>query len=187
MRFISFTKCDELNSEAIFSYIMTRLRDIDVDISNCVSQCYDRASVMSGCNTGVRKRVTDVNPKAIYIHCHAHQLNLALVDSCKSLGHASKFFALLQSLYNYISSSIPHAMFMNKQHELGLNVVQLKKLSDTRWSCRYISIKAVFSRNAVLDRENINEFTYDFRRCTTFQLSTHWMITARASPILKVP
>lgn len=36
---------------------------------------------MSGCNTGVRKRVADVNPKAVYIHCHAHQLNLALVDS----------------------------------------------------------------------------------------------------------
>ena len=54
-RFISFTKCDELNCEAIFSYIMTGLRDIDVDISNCVSQCYDGASVMSGCITGVRK------------------------------------------------------------------------------------------------------------------------------------
>ena len=48
-------KCDELNSEAIFSYIMAVLRETDIDISNCVSQCYDGASVMSGCNTGVRK------------------------------------------------------------------------------------------------------------------------------------
>ena len=144
-RFISFTQCNELNSEAIFSYIMTGLQDIDIDISNCVSQCYDGASVMSGCNTGVRKRVTDVNPKAIYIHCHAHQLNLVLVDSCKSLNHASEFFSLLQCLYNHISSSIPHSVFMAKQQELGLKVVQLKKLSDTRWSCRYASIKAVLT------------------------------------------
>ena len=97
-RFISFTKCDELNSEAIFSYIMTGLSEIDVDVNNCVSQCYDGASVMSGCNTGVRKRFSEVNPKAIYIHCHAHQLNLALVDSCKSLNHASDL--LLQSLFH---------------------------------------------------------------------------------------
>jgi hypothetical protein len=142
-RFISFTKCDNLNSDAIFSYIMTGLRDIDVDIRNSVSQCYDGASVMSSCNTGVRKRVTDINPKAIYIHCHAHQLNLALVDSCKMLSHASEFFSLLQCLYTYVSSSIPHAVFMNKQKELGIHVVQLKKLSDTRWSCRYTSIQAV--------------------------------------------
>lgn len=83
---------------------------------------------MSGCNTGVRKRVADVNPKAVYIHCHAHQLNLALVDSCKTLDHASEFFSLLQSLYNYLSSAIPHAVFMKKQQELGsIGVVQLKK------------------------------------------------------------
>lgn len=144
MRFISFTQCNELNSEAIFSYIMTGLQDIDIDISNCVSQCYDGASVMSGCNTGVRKRVTDVNPKAIYIHCHAHQLNLVLVDSCKSLNHASEFFSLLQCQYNHISS-IPHSVFMAKQQELRLKVVQLKKLSDTRWSRRYASIKAVLT------------------------------------------
>ena len=150
-RFISFTKCNELNSEAIFSYIIAGLREMDVDVSNCVSQCYDGASVMSGCNTGVRKRVTDVNEKAVYIHCHAHQLYLALVDSCKTLDHASEFFSLLQSLYNYLSSAIPHAVFMKKQQELGSTVVQLKKLSDTRWSCRYTSIKAVLtSLSAIL-------------------------------------
>ena len=31
---------------------------MDVDISNCISQCYDGASVMSGCNTGVRLMLT---------------------------------------------------------------------------------------------------------------------------------
>ena len=150
-RFVSFTKCNELDSEAIYSYIMAGLREMDIDVNDCVSQCYDGASVMSGCNTGVRKRFTDVNQKAVYIHCHAHQLNLALVDSCKTLNHASEFFSLLQSLYNYLSSAIPHAVFMKKQQELGSTVVQLKKLSDTRWSCRYTSIKAFLtSLSAIL-------------------------------------
>ena len=36
-RFISFTECDEINSEAIFFYIMAGLREMDIDISNCVS------------------------------------------------------------------------------------------------------------------------------------------------------
>lgn len=90
-RFISYTSCDELNAEALFSYIMKALQNVDVDINKCVSLCYDGASVMSGCQSGVQARVLEINPKAIYIHCHAHQLNLVLVDACRQLSHASEF------------------------------------------------------------------------------------------------
>ena len=145
-RFISYTKCDEMNSKALFTYIMKVLREMNLDISHCISQCYDGASVMSGCNTGVRTKITDVNPAAVYVHCHAHQLNLVLVDSCKQLNHAFDFFSLLESLYVFISSSVPHFVFMSKQKELGFKrEVQLKQLSDMRWSCRYTSIIAVMS------------------------------------------
>ena len=45
-----------------------------------VSQGYDGAAVMSGCVSGVQKRIRDLVPQAIYVHCHAHCLNLVLVD-----------------------------------------------------------------------------------------------------------
>ena len=95
---------------------------------------------MSGPFTGVRSRILEDNPQSIYIHCHAHQLNLALVDCCRSLPHASNFFALLESLYVFMSSSVPHSLLLNKQKEMKIKEV---KLSDTRWSCRHTSIKAV--------------------------------------------
>ena len=66
-RFISNTNCAEINAEALFTYNTSALRETD---ANCVSQCYDGASVISGHLTGVRTRVTDVNSSAIYIHCH---------------------------------------------------------------------------------------------------------------------
>lgn len=91
---------------------------MDVDISNCISQCYDDASVMSGCNTGVQTRVNDTNLAAVYIHCHAHRLNLVHVDCCKKLDHASDF-SLFESVYVYISSSVPHSVFINKQKQQG--------------------------------------------------------------------
>ena len=149
-RFLSYTKCEELNAEALFSYIMSTLKELDVDINNCVSQCYDGASVMSGCQTGVRARISQINPSAIYIHCHAHQLNLVLVDACRKLPHASEFLSLLESLYVFISSSVPHSVFVTKQKELGHRVIELKQLSDTRWSCRYLSIKSVLSSFSAL-------------------------------------
>lgn len=98
---------------------------------------------MSGSLTGVRTRILEDNPKAVYIHCHAHQLNLVLVDCCRSLSYASDFFALLESLYVFMSSSVPHSVLLRKQKELKLREIQLVKLSDTRWSCRHASIKAV--------------------------------------------
>ena len=149
-RFISYTKCEKLDAEALFKYIMTTLRELDVDINNCISQCYDGASVMSGCQTGVRARISAINPSAIYIHCHAHQVNLVLVDACRKLSHASEFFSLLENLYVFISSSVPHSLFVTKQKELGQRVVELKQLSETRWSCRYSSIKSVLSSFSAL-------------------------------------
>ena len=65
----------------------------------CVSQCYNGASVMNGSCSGVSARIKELNPKAVYIHCCAHRLNLALVDTVKSIPIAEDFFALLQTLY----------------------------------------------------------------------------------------
>ena len=141
-RFISYTHCEELNAAALTTYIYQALEAINLSISNCVSQCYDGASVISGPFTGVRSRILEDNPQSIYIHCHAHQLNLALVDCCRSLPHASNFFASLESLYVFMSSSVPHSLLLNKQ-EMKIKELRLVKLSDTRWSCRDTSIKAV--------------------------------------------
>ncbi|XP_067934425.1 uncharacterized protein [Watersipora subatra] len=38
---------------------------------------------MSGKNAGVSTKVLKVNPKAVYLHCYAHSLNLAVQDTTK--------------------------------------------------------------------------------------------------------
>ena len=73
-RFISYTYCEELNAAAMTEYIHKALQSVGLHISNCVSQCYNGASVMSGTHSGVKTRIQQENPRAIYIHCHAHQL-----------------------------------------------------------------------------------------------------------------
>lgn len=102
---------------------------------------------MSGCVTGVQKRIRDVAPQAIYVHCHAHCLNLVLVDCVKSNSHCSDFFSLLQSHYNFMSTSKSHVVFMEKQKELypDKQPRQLQSLSETRWACRYLSLEAIAS------------------------------------------
>ena len=125
------------------SYIYNTLYNVHLYIKDYVSKCYDRASVMSGPYTGVQTRILQHNSRATYIHCHAHQLNLALLDSCRSLPPAYHFFSLLESLHVFISSSISQSLFLTKQKKLGLREITLLKLCNTRWSCRHTSIKAI--------------------------------------------
>lgn len=57
-----------------------------------MSQGYDGASVMSGHCSGVQAQILKVAPQAI--HCNAHYLNLALVDSVNAVRDANEFFSL---------------------------------------------------------------------------------------------
>ena len=110
-----------------------------------VSQGYDGASVMSGHCSGVQQRVRQVAPHAIYVHCHAHVLNLVLVDCVKNNSFASEFFSLLQALYVLLSTSKAHVIFIEKQKELypSKPTKELKRLSETRWACRSLTIDVI--------------------------------------------
>ena len=57
---------------------------------------------MSGSCSGVSARIKELNPRAVFIHCCAHRLNLALVDTVKSIPVTKDFFALLQTLFSQL-------------------------------------------------------------------------------------
>ena len=45
------------------SYILEGLQCINIDITDCVSQCYDGASVMSGHYNGVKAKIMEINAR----------------------------------------------------------------------------------------------------------------------------
>ena len=141
----NFVQSTLLTAEGLSTLLLKILEENKLDPKQIVSQGYDGATVMSGRCNGVQKRIQEVAPKARYVHCYAHNLNLALIDCVKIDNDASEFFALLQSLYVFISSSKAHTIFMEKQRELfpDKQPKQLQKLSDTRWACQYRTINAV--------------------------------------------
>ena len=79
------------------------------------------------------------------MHCYAHTSNLVLVDIVKIVPYAAEFFCLLETLYVFVSTTNVHAVFMQKQKELypDKQPLQLQKLSDTRWACRYGAVNAM--------------------------------------------
>lgn len=68
---------------------------LDLDINKCRGQGYDRASVMSGAYTGVQKKITNIIPTELYVHCCAHNLNLVISDAAKSSQKMVGFFSIV--------------------------------------------------------------------------------------------
>ena len=147
-RFLTFVEASKLDAKALSTYIIDVLNKYQLDLQGIVSQGYDGASVMGGRHTGVQQRIMEIVPQAVYIHCFAHVLNLVLVDCSKNVSCAANFFALLQALYVFISSSKAHTLFIKNQNELHPTEpkLELKRLSDTRWACRYMAVDTISRR-----------------------------------------
>ena len=63
----------KLDAESLASFILKKLDELGLELSDCIAQCYDGASVMSGWASGVQARVAEKVPNASYIHCYEQQ------------------------------------------------------------------------------------------------------------------
>ncbi|PIK39892.1 putative zinc finger MYM-type protein 1-like [Apostichopus japonicus] len=115
---------------------------------NFVGLGYDGAAVMSGALSGVARRIQEVAPSVVYMHCYAHRLNLVIVDACKTVKEAANFFELLHQLYVCVSGSNFHQRWLQTQIDMFPEEQprELKRLSDTRWACRAAACVVVKTR-----------------------------------------
>ena len=81
-----------------------------------ITRCYDGASTMSGCTGGVHALMRqEVCLMALYVHCWAHRLNLAVVAFCQDLDKVVSFFCNIQELYTFFSSTVRNEFFEKTQ------------------------------------------------------------------------
>jgi len=84
--------------------ILEKLKEIKLPIANLRGQGYDNGSNMKGKNNGVQRKILDINPRAFFVPCNSHSLNLVINAAMYCL-NAISFFNLIQSIYAYFSSS----------------------------------------------------------------------------------
>lgn len=147
--FLHFQSAESLDAEGLTKMIVGCLERHGLDYrNNLVGQGYDGASVMSGKHSGVSARIKSNARFAFYVHCSAHCLNLVLVDAVKSVPEAEEFFALLQSIYRFVSGSAVHMKWLDVQKEMNPHEKprELQRLSDVRWACRYMACRTMRDR-----------------------------------------
>ena len=81
--FTGFIACDEsVSGEAISEKVLQRVEDLSLNIIFCRGQGYDGAKNMAGKCSGAARRIADKYPKAPYVHCGSHALNLSVASAC---------------------------------------------------------------------------------------------------------
>lgn len=137
---------------AVIKDIMTRLNQ---SMSKLRGQCYDGCSTMSGARSGVAKRITDEEPRALFMHCYGHSLNLAASDTVKNSRLMRNALDTTHEITKLIKfSPRREAIFRELKAEGDLassyRAAGIRVLCPTRWTVRADSLFSVISNYSAL-------------------------------------
>ncbi|XP_070667354.1 uncharacterized protein [Malus domestica] len=199
-RFVGIQHVTNTTSSSLKDAIDTLFSRNGLSISKLRGQGYDGANNMRGELNSLKTKILREQPCAYYVHCLAHQLQLALVVVAKKNIDIASFFAMANSVVNHVGASCKRRDLLRGQLQeefviafendclitkRGLNQeTSLKRAGDTRWNSHYgilISIISMFSSvvhvlQMVID-DNPNESAGDanklMRDIRTFEFVFH--------------
>lgn len=87
-------------------------------------------------NKGVQARLLQINPRAIFVSCGPHTLNLVVADASKASTDALNQFGILHKLFTMFSASTQRWAVLKKH--VGIT---LKMWTDTRWENKLKSVE----------------------------------------------
>ena len=133
--FIDFIEVERITGQVLADTVLQCLAIWDLPLSYLRGQCYDGSSNMSGARSGCRTIVQQQAPMAIYTHCAAHQLNLAVVSACKiqSFKNVESYIGEIARFFKF---SAKRQCLLDKAVDIVNLATNAKKLKDacrTRW------------------------------------------------------
>lgn len=140
-QFVGFYSTSLTNADILFKLLQDVVVRFDLGLDNCRGQCYDGAANMSGKLSGVQARLTAIYPKAIYIHCANHCLNLMFQDALCEIKECRDAMYFAKDVINFVRSSPKRlACFEAIQDD---DATSLRPLCPTRWTMRVSSVQTL--------------------------------------------
>lgn len=103
--FMGFYTTISTKAETLFEILKDVLIRFQLPLNKLRGQCYDGAANVSGKISGLQQRVQKEEPRALYIHCNDHNLNLAVQDALEDVPEAKNFIGVVKELINFIRDS----------------------------------------------------------------------------------
>lgn len=143
--FLQFMPIYDMTGKGIATVLIDKLRSLNVNIRKLRGQGYDGAASMSGKINGLQAHVREIVPSALYVHCSAHSLNLAVSTACE-VSSIRNCMGTIASLYDFLNTPKRQHVLTSVISEMKVAASRrekLKQLCATRWLERYDSVAAV--------------------------------------------
>nr|XP_030725673.1 zinc finger MYM-type protein 1 isoform X5 [Globicephala melas] len=123
---------EEMTGTNLHRSIKTYLQQIGVDLDKIRGQAYDSTSNWRGKFNKIAAEFKKEEPRALYLHCYAHFLDLAVIRFCKEVKELRSALNTLSSLFNTIHGE----MSVNFQniYKLSQNKTCKKHTSQSCWT-----------------------------------------------------
>lgn len=143
--FLGLVSLKSCNAETISTELIAFLKLKKIQANKMRGQGYDGASTMSGKKNGVQQRMrVQCSPKALYVHCRAHILQLALVESSVKVPKVKTVISTMMAIWKTFHFSPKKAARLQEiQKVLNHPVLKMIKPSDTRWAAYERCVSAV--------------------------------------------
>jgi len=128
--FIGLYEVSSTTGANLTSVIQDSLSRCGLPIGKLRGQCYDEARNMSGQFKGVQNRIKQEQPSALYVHCFAHSLNLALQEA------AFEVDVVRDSMDYPHKAAVPLGRSAKRKAILDKVSAKIKTMSPTRWAVR---------------------------------------------------
>ena len=160
-RFIGIEQVVSTTAQSLKEAIDRLFSKHGLRMSRLRGQGYDGASNMQGEFNGLKTIILRENECAYYIHCFAHQLQLALIVVAKNHIQIESFFAIIANVVNVVGASSKRCDALREKHAeevvkalnlgdlssgQGLNQeTTLKRCGDTRWGSHYNTLLSIIN------------------------------------------
>uniref|UniRef100_A0A2K5R3W3 Zinc finger MYM-type containing 1 n=1 Tax=Cebus imitator TaxID=2715852 RepID=A0A2K5R3W3_CEBIM len=133
-RFLGFVDTEEITGTHLYRTIITYLQQIGVDMDKIHGQAYDSTTNLRIKFNKIAAEFKKGEPRALYIHCYAHFLDLAIIRFCKEVKELRGALKTLSSLFNTIRMSGEMLANFRNICRLSQNKTCKKHISQSCWT-----------------------------------------------------
>ncbi|XP_065664605.1 52 kDa repressor of the inhibitor of the protein kinase-like [Hydra vulgaris] len=136
--FLGYIEIHAKDAATLKTVITEKLESDNLPLAGCRSQCYDNAAVMTGHISGLQQQICDRNPRALFVNCDNHSLNLVGVHAAKVDPIVITFFGTVESTFLFFS----HSTLRWEQLKNAVKIT-VKRKAETRWNTKAEAVKAI--------------------------------------------
>lgn len=151
--FLGLYHAESIDAATLSSIIQDLFIRLNISLNKLRGQCYDGASSMAGSRSGVAKRITELEHRALFTHCYGHALNLAACDTIKRMKVMKDALETTHEITKLIKYSPRREGIFQRMKSLSAsNSPGIRVLCSTRWTVRAEALASITSNYDCLQK-----------------------------------